>query len=370
MSRATLRRTVQEIHAYAYAHPELGGVQYLWHGGEPMVAGINFFREAVEIQKSLQWSVPYRNDMQSNGLLLDEDWVSFLREELFHISFSLDGTRELNDLTRVDHHGSGSFDRIMRAYRLAKDGGLTTGVVLTLTSLNAPHAANIYRNFAAESIPFSVLPLLNAGNARGNFDELSLMPEAYLRAWTTMYDLWLDGKPYVYVSNFVHETRAVLTGRPNMCTGLANCADSTIAIEPDGSVYPCGSLAANPELSYGTLASSSLENLMSSSVARNLRHRQHTDECLKCKWFHTCHGGCMSRAHKYKGTVHVKDYYCHALYGIYEHIEMRVKERELNRSAPSPSHFDKNLALHPLLNEGAELGGPRTIIPIVAEHRS
>ena len=363
MTLETMRTVVTQIHEYACAHPELGGVRYLWHGGEPMVAGVKFYEEAIALQKSLEWTVPYSNAMQSNGLLLDEEWTALFKEQKFVVSFSLDGTKELNDMTRVDHKGRGSFERIVQAYRRCTDEGLSPGLVLTITSNNAPHAAEIYRWFAQEQIPFSVLPLLNAGNARANMENLSLKPAEYLKAWITMYDLWLDIEPYTYVTNFVAETRAVITGRPYMCTGLASCADSTIAIEPDGSVYPCGSLTANPLHCYGSLRERPLSELMCSNNAIALRNRQHAPDCLKCKWFHTCHGGCMSRAYKYKGVIDVKDYYCEALYGIFEHVEQRMSERGIRAAAPHSLHLDQNLTLRLAPQRTSKR---QTIIPIRA----
>ncbi len=366
MPHETMRKVVAEIHSYACAHPELGGVKYLWHGGEPMVAGVGFFEEVVALQKQLAWKVPYTNGMQSNGVLMDDTWLEFLKRESFRVTFSLDGTRELNDLTRVDHKGRGSFDRIVEAYRRTRAADMETGVVLTITRHTAPHAESIYRWFATEGIPFSLLPLLNAGNTRDNLDELSLLPSDYLKAWTMMYDIWLEANPYVYVTNFVHETRAVLAGRPYMCTGLANCADSTFAVEPDGSVYPCGSLTANPELRYGSLMENTLQEVMTSNVALGLRNRTHASDCLECKWFHTCHGGCMSRAHKYKGTVHVKDYFCDALFGIYDHIERRMAERGMKAPEPHSTHLDKNLGYSGIQSMTTVPGNGRRIIPISA----
>lgn len=362
MNRDTLRGMITELNKYALLHPEQGGVEFLWHGGEPMVAGIKFFEEAVAIQRAMEWPLPYKNRMQSNGLLLDDAWISFLRLNEFTISFSLDGPMEINDRTRVDHKGRGAHTRVLAAYRAANAAGIATGVVVTLTSANAPHAAEIYRYFAKETIPFAIIPLLQAGNAKNNFEDLSISPEAYLQAWIIMYDLWLARDPYVPVASFIYETKAVLMGKPYICFGHANCANTTMSVEPNGDVYPCGSMTANPDNFYGNLLEAPLDDVMQSANAVRLRTRKHADDCLSCKWFHTCHGGCMSRALKYTGSIDNKDYYCHALFGMYEHIEKRIGENGLRAGLPHPSHLDNEVALPSL--QSRAVARRRAIIPI------
>jgi uncharacterized protein len=93
-------------------------VLFVWHGGEPTLAGLDFYRHAVELQKRyLPQGWTCWNNLQTNGILLDDEWCSFLADAHFDIGLSIDGTRWLHDAYRKDPQGRGTYERVVPAIR-------------------------------------------------------------------------------------------------------------------------------------------------------------------------------------------------------------------------------------------------------------
>ena len=101
MALDTLERTISQTFIYAQKIPEAGPIDFIWHGGEPMVAGFDFFNHAIEFQKKHSQGRNYRNIIQTNGLLINRKWIDFFKANKFSISISIDGTKELHDKHRV-----------------------------------------------------------------------------------------------------------------------------------------------------------------------------------------------------------------------------------------------------------------------------
>ncbi|MDR3542063.1 MAG: radical SAM protein, partial [Desulfosporosinus sp.] len=112
------------IHQYIESSPG-PVVQFTWHGGEPTLAGLNFYRLAIKLQKRYLpegWSC--WNNLQTNGILLDDEWCSFLADANFDVGLSIDGTQLLHDKNRKDHSGSGSYERAVAAVRRLQAHGI------------------------------------------------------------------------------------------------------------------------------------------------------------------------------------------------------------------------------------------------------
>lgn len=326
MSHETLRRVVRETCTYV-VEEGLPGVDFIWHGGEPMVAGIDFYRVALEEQRPFSGRMNISNTMQTNGTLIDEEWIRFFVDTQFRVSMSLDGTRDLNDRTRVDRGGGGSFDRIMRGIGLVREAGLALGVAIVLSRSNREHVDEIFDFLVQQKLPFNVIPLTRSGDALSNFEDLGLLPDEYADPWIRLYDRWFDASrdAYVYGSDFGFKTKAILSGRPADCIGSKNCSEHNVSTDPEGYVYPCATMSSDPDWVYGNLTSSTMREILASAPAMEARTRKQDPHCDTCKWQHVCHGGCVSRANKFFGDIHTRDYYCPSLYRMYEHVESRLR---------------------------------------------
>ena len=139
------------LEEYIVQHLEAAGgpeVSFSWHGGEPTTLGVDFFRKAVELQrkhKPAGWRI--RNGIQTNGVLLDEEWGRFLAAEAFSIGLSLDGPAELHDAYRVTKGGQPTHRQVMRGYEILRKHGVFTSIVCVVHNLNVRHPLTVYRFF-------------------------------------------------------------------------------------------------------------------------------------------------------------------------------------------------------------------------------
>lgn len=327
MRRSTLERTIGQTFDYVRRYHRGRTVSFIWHGGEPLVAGREFFEAAVELQRDLAEGVPCHNSIQTNGTLIDEKWIELFRREDFAVSISVDGPAHLHDRYRVDHAGKGSHHRVMRAIESVQDAGIPLGVCVVISRSNIDHIDELYEFLTSRGLRFNIIPLNRSGAARDAYAEVGLEAAEYADAWIRMYDRWFDAdEEYTYCSDFVFKTRAILAGRPADCIGLSNCSDSNISVDPVGDVYPCATLSGSTRSRYGNLVEQDLDEIMAGIVATSYRSRPVDPQCAKCKWQHVCHGGCLARAEKFYGDPSQRDYYCPSLFRIYEHIANRVAE--------------------------------------------
>ncbi|MEW6114497.1 MAG: dynobactin maturation radical SAM/SPASM protein DynA, partial [Thermodesulfobacteriota bacterium] len=304
MGTFTLRRTIEETFSFARSLDGSTPVDFIWHGGEPLLAGLDFFRLAVGIQKEVNRGAQYSNSVQTNGTLLNEAWVTFFQEERFDVSLSIDGPADVNDVTRHYADGRGSFESVMRGMGLLRQQGLPHGVCVVLSRLNVDKVEEILTFLSAQKLPFNVIPLTRSGSAFKRFQQVGLGPHDYAAPWIRLFDLWFesDQDGYVQCTDFIRKARAVLIGRPTDCIGQEQCGSHHISTDQNGFVYPCATLSGDRTWAYGNIRGRNLTELMASPVAKQAGQRKRDPHCARCKWEHVCHGGCMSRSIKFYGT--------------------------------------------------------------------
>lgn len=329
MSLDTLWEMTEQCYSYVDAVPDLDGVNFVWHGGEPTVLGLPFFQKAIQFQKELGLRAGTGNFFQTNGLLLNERWFAFFKANDIALSLSIDGPKHVHDAMRVDARGQGSFDRTLSVIEKAQAFGLTPGVVVTITKANKDHVAEIFELLATRGIGFNVIPIVKSGDALDDYTNMGIEPEEWTNAFIQLYDLWYDANPnYIFIDDFVSATKAVITGRPNTCVmSSRNCASFNLSVDPKGDVYPCGWLSGHRELCYGNLNATPIANLMLSRPAINLRLRDDPEDCKTCEWNHICHGGCMAHSYLFNGSTDKRTHYCHTVKNGYSHIAKRLAER-------------------------------------------
>jgi uncharacterized protein len=351
MTLPQLERVITQTISYVNNRDPRASLDFIWHGGEPTVAGIDFFRHGLEVQGGLKTDLKLENTIQTNGTLIDKEWARFLYENRFRVSVSIDGPEHLNDATRKDRGGKSSYKRVIRAMEILREAGVPFGVCVVLSRSNRNHADEIYTFLEEHKLPFNLIPLNRSGAGYNNYEDVSLADWEYAEPWTIMFDRWFyatDSK-YIFASDFVHKARAILEGRPTDCIGQPQCSGFHISTDPIGNVYPCATLSADPNWLYGNLYETDLRELMASPVALRAQSRSVDPHCAACKWQHVCHGGCMSRSIKFFGTHNTRDYYCPSLYAIYEHVEQRIRQEPvMDLSAlPAEHMIDKR---HPPLD--------------------
>jgi uncharacterized protein len=274
----------------------LGGndaLEITFHGGEPLVPGVQFYRMALPLLR--QGLVPRRVQfaMQSNLWLLTDELCDLFREYTVSLGTSLDGPEEVNDSQR----GRGYFQRTMAGIDRARAHGLKVGCICTFTAQTAPRAQQIFDFFVREGLDFTVhaaVPWLRYPRANGWW----LSPEAHGQLLIDMLDRYLENLDRIRISTLDSLCRSVSAGHGGICT-FGDCLGDYLAVVPDGDIYPCQRFSGIPEFRLGNVHNCpSAEGLAASPVWRMFQARQEhiAEECKGCAHLNICRGGCPYNA--------------------------------------------------------------------------
>ena len=291
---------------------------FVWHGGEPMLAGLDFYKKVVELQKKyLPSGCECWNNLQTNAIALNDEWCAFLKKERFDVGVSIDGIRLVHNTYRLDPKGEETYDLVCEKINLLKKYGIRPDLLCTVTADTAEHAYEVYqalRNFNTGWIQF--IPIVNK-NADGSIRPESVSPEAYGNFLTTTFNQWLYndlGKCDVQL--FMELLNVYMGGTQNLCWLKKDCGD-VLAIESDGRVYSCDHFV-NEDNYIGSIDEADLSALIDSDkqLAFSQRKSDLNDKCLNCRFLHLCNGGCPKDRNAQKAN-----YLCDGLYHLFEEAD-------------------------------------------------
>ena len=270
-------------------------VSFIWHGGEPTLAGLDFFRLAVQLQKRYLpcgWSC--WNNLQTNGLLLDDTWCEFLAAEHFDVGLSIDGTAALHDAIRKDHGGHGTYRRVLAALHCLQAHGVQPDLLCTVTSDIAREPVAVYhtlRSFATGWIQF--IPIVRR-MADGQVTADSVSGDAYGQFLIAVFDEWIRRDIGRLEIQLFAETALVWAGGTASVCWMAPTCGRALVLEHDGNVYSCDHFVS-PRHRIGSLTSDPLDDLVDSPSQRAFGESKHDSlpgQCLACPWLSVCNGGC------------------------------------------------------------------------------
>ena len=199
-----------------------------WQGGEPLLAGKEFFRRAVDYQRQFgRDGQLVANAMQTNGTLLDDEWAEFFAEYRFLVGISLDGPPEWHDYYRRDHAGRGSFHRAWAGLELLRKHNVEFNVLVTLNAYNAPHAGDIYRYFVNRGVRWlQFIPILEK-DAAGRPQPYSCTGEQFGRFMLEVFELWRDRHVGVVSERLIDSVlHTIVHGEAALCCNARRCANA------------------------------------------------------------------------------------------------------------------------------------------------
>lgn len=270
-------------------------VSFTWHGGEPTLAGLDFYKKAVELQKKhLPRGWQAWNNLQTNGLALNDQWCRFLKENHFDVGLSIDGAAVVHDRIRRDRGGQPTYDRIRRNIAKLQAAGIQPDLLCTVTSYSAEDPLAVYcglRELGTGWVQFIpiVVPL-----GSGIYSHESVSAEQYGHFLCTVFDEWVTndlGK--LDVQLFAETARVWAGGEASLCWMAPTCGRVLIA-EEDGSIYSCDHFV-DDEHRIGSLSSGRLGTIANSErqiTFGNAKRDALTDQCRRCPWLNCCNGGC------------------------------------------------------------------------------
>ena len=154
---------------------------FAWQGGEPTLMGLDFYKKAVELQKKYGAAgQEVGNSLQTNGILLNDDWCRFLHDNNFLVGVSIDGPKELHDYYRLDHSGSGTFDKVLRTIEKCKEHKVEFNSLTLLNNKTADHPDELFDFFIANGIRYlQFIPCVELDCATGKIAHFSITPQQY-----------------------------------------------------------------------------------------------------------------------------------------------------------------------------------------------
>ncbi len=325
MSPDTARLLIQQ--SFDAAGPQ-GGLGIAFQGGEPTLAGLDFFRTFVKVVKEENISnIPVSYAIQTNAYGIDKDWASFLTENHFLAGISVDGDKALHDEFRLDPAGKGTWQRIQKNIQLLKTAGADCNLLCVVTKRCAKSAVRTYHALKKTGIKhFQFIPCLDPiGEKRGG-QPWSLTPRDYGTFLCSLFDQWYrDWETGQYVSIRLFEDYVHLAmGLPSStCATSGQCGAYCVA-EADGSIYPCDFYVLD-QWKLGNIRQTALKELRQSKLASNFLEDglKIPPECGSCSWKHLCSGGCKRDWYSAENGE-TRNYYCESFKQFFGYAEKRI----------------------------------------------
>ena len=273
-----------------------------WQGGEPTMMGIDFFKRAIELQdKYKSPGMTVMNTMQTNGILINDEWCGFLKENNFLIGLSIDGTKDLHDHYRVDKGGHGTFDKVVSAARLMQKHNVDFNLLTTVHSANADHPLEIYRFFRDElNVKFiQFIPIVERKNDTGfqegnEVTERSVTAEQWGNFLIAIFDEWVRRDVgEVYVQMFDAALASWYGIQPAMCIFLERCGMAA-TLEHNGDFYSCDHYVEPNYLLGNIMEKEMTEMIISDKQIKfgNDKYDTLPGYCRNCDVLFACHGEC------------------------------------------------------------------------------
>jgi uncharacterized protein len=338
MTDAMLERFIRQ---YIEASPG-PVVRFTWHGGEPTLAGLDFYRLAVELQaKHLPQGWSCWNNLQTNGILLDDEWCAFLASARFDVGLSIDGARWLHDENRKDHSGGGTYVRTVSALRRLQAHDVQPDLLCTVTAAAAKEPLAVYQalsNFDTGWIQF--IPIVRR-DADGRPTADSVAGEDYGDFLCAVFDEWICRDFHRLAVQLFAETALIWSGGSAGLCWLAPTCGRVLVVEQDGGVYSCDHFVT-PEHRLGDIESSDLGALADSPAQRrfgNDKRDRLTAQCRSCAWLAVCNGGCPKDRHAFAEDGEPgQNCLCAGLRRFFAHAEQPLKRAiQLGEQGQSPA---------------------------------
>jgi uncharacterized protein len=272
-------------------------ISFCWHGGEPLMAGIDFYRKAVELQKKyLPPGKIILNGIQTNGTLVDEEWCRFFALEKFTVGLSMDGPEQFHDIYRRDKRGKSVYKKVLQSFRLLRDHGITPEILCVVHSGNSGHPLEIYRFFRELGVRYlAFLPLVcNDPQRKSGVTPLSVRPEKFGDFMIAVFDEWVAndiGK--IKVQLFEEAARTAFNQDHTLCIFKQTCGGVPV-VERNGDFYPCDHYV-RPAYLAGNILETGLDRLLDGRSQKDFGISKLTTlpkYCLDCEVRQMCNGEC------------------------------------------------------------------------------
>ena len=300
-------------------------VTFNWHGGEPLVLGMDFYRKAMEFQHKYAADKTIHNTIQTNGTLLNAQWADFFRDNGFLVGISLDGPRDIHDKYRKDKGGAQTFDRVMRGLQYLRDRDVPFNTLSTINKACEGRGLEVYqflKSVGSTYMQFMPVvehvkyPLDAKGKPSKTARPFIVDPAtegAQLAFWSVtargfaqfmcdVFDYWVRNDVGRYYVGLFDATLANWCGvMPGTCVYGQTCGGNSV-IEHNGDLYPCDHFVY-PKYLLGNIREKTIRSMMESSAQVRFgidKRNSLPRKCRGCKYLFACSGECPK--HRFNKT--------------------------------------------------------------------
>ena len=335
-------------------------VLFTWHGGEPLLRSIDFYRKALSLQQKYAGGRRIDNVIQTNGTLLTDEWCEFFAQNHWLVGISIDGPQPDHDHYRLTAAGKPSWKKVMQGIKLLKKHGVEWNAMAVVNAYNANHPLEFYRFFKENGCQFlQFTPIVErqtrhedgrtlaslADKDEISLSEASVAPEQWGYFLCAIFDEWVRkdvGKIFVEIFDC---TLANWMGiSPGICAYSKECGHAGV-MEHNGDVYSCDHFVF-PEYKLGNIRDHSLIYMLYGEQQQEFSRLKHSSlprQCKECDMEFACHGECpKNRFMKDKYGDSGLNYLCPGYYHYYQHVApyMDYMKQELMAQRP-PSNIMK-----------------------------
>lgn len=309
-------------------------VLFIWHGGEPLLMGLDFYKRAINYQRKYKKDVVVKNGMQTNGTLMTEEMGTFFSNQNFGIGFSLDGPEKIHEYNRPSGNGVNTYNKIVssiKMYNHALSKKSNPGILSVMTKTTTDHIDELYDFLYLNNFDCKINPVIIDGGAKRWKDQLAITPEEYGEAMIYLFDRWFFEKGTTFSIDTLEDIIiSLLTRRPKGCLFEDSCFTKFLHIDPPGNIHPCGF----NDFILGNINKDSISDVLHSPIISklNIRKERVPAICTKCDYYDICHSGCPRNALMRRGRIYDRDFYCDSYRMLFEHINNALR-RELNTSS-------------------------------------
>ena len=329
-------------------------VLFTWHGGEPLMRSIDFYKKALALQKKYAHGKQIDNVIQTNGTLLTDEWCEFFAQNHWLVGISIDGPQEYHDHYRVTPAGKPSWEKVMQGIQLLKKHRVEWNAMAVVNAYNAEHPLEFYHFFRDNGCQYlQFTPIVErltehedgrtlaslADDREIPLTDASVTPQQWGNFLCTIFDDWVRhdvGKTFVEIFDC---TLANWMGvLPGICAYSKECGHAGV-MEHNGDVYSCDHFVF-PEYKLGNIREQSLIDMLygeKQQVFSRLKHTSLPRQCKECDMEFACHGECpKNRLEKDKYGEPGLNYLCQGYYQYYTHVApyMDFMKRELLAQRP------------------------------------
>lgn len=329
-------------------------VLFTWHGGEPLMRSIDFYKKALALQKKYAHGKQIDNVIQTNGTLLTDEWCEFFAKNHWLVGISIDGPQEYHDHYRVTPAGKPSWEKVMQGISLLKKHRVEWNAMAVVNAYNAEHPLEFYHFFRDNGCQYlQFTPIVErltehedgrtlaslADDREIPLADASVTPQQWGNFLCTIFDDWVRhdvGKTFVEIFDC---TLANWMGvLPGICAYSKECGHAGV-MEHNGDVYSCDHFVF-PEYKLGNIKDQSLIDMLYGEKQQAFSRLKHTSlprQCKECDMEFACHGECpKNRFEKDKYGEPGLNYLCQGYYQYYSHVApyMDFMKRELLAQRP------------------------------------